>query len=72
MNSSKEIRKRLGLTIVVSAGITYVLSILVIGLLMNVTTISILTAQVIKLIIFGIIGFAVWNILAKKGQMPEN
>ena len=70
MKLSNNIRNRLGLTIIITVGATYIVSILVVGLLINTTEITIQSAQLIRLIIAGIIGFAVWNIL-KKGKLKE-
>ena len=67
MGSPKNIRQRLGLTILITVGATYILSILVVGLLMKATTVTISIAQVIRLIIAIVVGFSVWNILGKEG-----
>ncbi|MDF7802041.1 hypothetical protein P4C99_21395 [Pontiellaceae bacterium B1224] len=73
MDESKEKQKRLGITIAITAGATYILSALVGGILMN-TSISLTMPMVhgIRLAIALVVGFAVWNILNKKGQMPDN
>ena len=72
MDKSKENRHRLGLTIIITSGATYILSILVGSLLMNVITLTMPMVLGIKLVIALVIGFAVWNILKGKGQMPDN
>lgn len=72
MDKSKEIKRRLGLTILITVGATYILTILVVGLLMNITTITLQMAKLIRVIIAVVTGIAVWNILKKKGQIPGN
>jgi chromate transport protein ChrA len=73
MDESKERKQRLGLTIVISAGATYILSALVGALLLNSSvTLTMPMVHGIKLVIFLVVGFAVWNILKQKGQMPKN
>jgi len=73
MDESKEKQKRLSYTILITVGITYILSALVGAFLMN-TSVSLTMPMVhgIRLVIALVVGFAVWNILKKKGQMPEN
>ena len=72
MDKSKIIRQRLGLTIIITVGATYIITTLVVGILMNITTISLPMAQGIRLVIAGVIGFAVWNILKKQEQTKDN
>ena len=60
------------MTIIITVGATYILTILVVGLLMNITTISLPMAQAIRLLIAAVIGFSVWNILKKNEQPKDN
>ena len=72
METTKTIRSRLGKTIIITVGATYVLSILVVGLLINIAEITLPVAQTIRFVIAGIIGFATWNILKKNEQSSNN
>ncbi|MCF7818479.1 MAG: hypothetical protein K9M54_11425 [Kiritimatiellales bacterium] len=65
MRSLKNFRQRMGLTIVVTVGATYIISLLVVGLLMSATTVTVLMAQVIRLVIAIIVGVPVWKLLGK-------
>jgi len=68
---TKIFRRRLGYTIIITVGATYVLTLLVVGILMNITTVSMTMAQLIRLCIATITGFTVWNILKKNEQTKD-
>lgn len=72
IDQSKTIRRRLSYTILITVGATYVLTLLVVGLLMNITTVSMAAAQTIRLVIAVIIGFATWNILKENEQTEDD
>jgi len=66
MKSAKNFRQRLGLTIVITVGATYIISLLVVGLLMTATTVTAPMAQIIRLVIAIVIGVSAWNLLGKR------
>ena len=72
MKLSKSFRQHLGLTIIITVGATYIISLLVVGLLMTVTGVTALLTQIIRLIIAIIIWISVWNILGKEDLETRN
>ena len=72
MDKSKEFRKRLGYTLVITGLSAHFVAGLIGTLLIQVMPLTVPMAYGIKLLTALVIGFAVWNILWKKGQMPEN
>lgn len=72
MDKSKELRKRLGYTLLITGGATYIIAGLIGVLLMQAMTISLPMVHIIQFLTAVIIGFIVWNILGKEGQLPKH
>jgi len=72
MDNSKQIRTRLSYTILISVGATYIITALVGGLLINSDVkLTLPMVQGIRIGIFIVVGFAVWNILKRNEQQPD-
>jgi len=72
MEPSQKMKPSLGLTIVITAGASYIISALVGGLLINSSVkLTLPMVQGIRIGIFLVVGFAVWNILKKENNQNK-